>query len=75
MLYQKGQLKKIKLHFMKLFIMREMKLNIEKGSEDGGKRQLHRHQAKSRNFIHKKEKTVGRCEDIKNDIFDLVPQG
>ena len=46
-----------------------------KGSEDRGTGQFCRRQAKSSKFICKKVKSVGRCKDIKNDVFDLVPQG
>ena len=52
-----------------------MKPNIEKVSEEGGTGQFCRRQDKSGNFICKKENPVGICEDIKNDVFDLVPQG
>ena len=55
--------------------MIETKPNIEKGLEDGGKGLFIRHQSKFRNFIHKKEKSVRICEDIKYDTFGLVPQG
>ena len=55
--------------------MSELKPKIEKGSEDGGEGRFRHRQAKSRNFIRKKENHVGRCEDIKNGIVDLVPQG
>ena len=54
--------------------MSETKPTIEKVSDELGIGQFRYHQSNSRNFIHKKEKPVGRCEDINNDIFDLVTQ-
>ena len=54
--------------------MRKTKPNIDKGSEYGGTGRFRLRQAKSRNFIRKKEKPVGEYEDIKSDVFDLVPQ-
>ena len=55
--------------------MSETKPKTEKGSEEGGTGRFCRHQDRSSNFIRKKEKTSRRCEDIKNDVFDLVLQG
>ena len=55
--------------------MIKIKLKIEKGSEERITGRFCHNQDKLRKFILKKEKSVGRCEDIKNDIFDLVPQG
>ena len=57
------------------FIMREMKPNINKVSEDGGTGKFIHLQAKTGNFIRKKEKPVGRCEDMNNDVFEMVLQG
>ena len=55
--------------------MRKMKPKNKKGSEYGGTGEFCNRQAKSRNFICKKEKSIRRCKDIKNYVFDLVPQG
>ena len=55
--------------------MCKTKPKIEKGLEDRGTGRFYRHQSKSSNFMRKKEKSVGRCEDIRNDVFDLVLQG
>ena len=55
--------------------MSKMKTNIEIGSKEGGTGRFWNYQANSSNLIHKKEKPVGRCEKIKNNIFDLVTQG
>ena len=52
-----------------------MNPKTEKGSENRGTGRFIYRQAKSSNFIYKKVKPVGRCKDIKNGIFDLVPQG
>ena len=55
--------------------MSEAKPDIEKGPDKRGTGRFHRHQSMSRNFVHKKENPAGRCEYIRNDTFDLVPQG
>ena len=55
--------------------MSEMNPKTEKGSEYGGTGQFRRRQTNSRNFTRKKENPVGRCKNIKNDVFDLVLQG
>ena len=55
--------------------MSKTKPEIGKGSEDGGTGRFRRRQSKWNNFIRKKEKLAGRCKDINNDFFDLVPQG
>ena len=55
--------------------MSETKPEIEKVSEYGVTGRFCHREYKSSNFIHKKEKPVRRCKDIKNDVFDLVPQG
>ena len=55
--------------------MSRTKPNIDKRSEDGGTEKFCRLQSKLRNFIHKKENSTKICEDIKNVVFDLVPQG
>ena len=55
--------------------MNKMNPKTEKGSENRVTGRFRYRQSKSSNFIYKKENPVGRCEDIKNDIFDLVPQG
>ena len=55
--------------------MSEAKPDIEKGPDKRGTGRFHRHQARSRNFVHKKENPAGRCEYIRNDTFDLVLQG
>ena len=55
--------------------MSESKPKFENGSEGGETRRIRFHQAISSNFICKKEKPVRRCEDIKNDVFNLVPHG
>ena len=46
---------------------------IKKGSEDRGTVRFHHRQAKSIHFIRNKEKPFRRCEDIKYEIFKLVP--
>ena len=53
----------------------KMMPNIKKGSYYGGTGRFHHCQAKSGNFIQNKKKSVRRCENIKNDVFDLVTQG
>ena len=55
--------------------MNKINPKAEKGSENRGTGWFRYRQSKSSNFIYKKENPVGRCEDIKNDIFDLVLQG
>ena len=55
--------------------MSKTKPKTEKGSEERVTGRLCRHQSKSSNFISKKQNPVGRCKDIKNDIFDHVLQG
>ena len=47
---------------------------IEKGSEDEGTGKFRRRQDNSRIFIRKKKNPVGICEDIKNEVFDLLHQ-
>ena len=55
--------------------MSKTKPKTEKGSEERVTGRLCRHQSKSSNFISKKQNPVGRCKDIKNDIFDLFLKG
>ena len=54
--------------------MSRMNPKIKKVSEYGEPGRFCPRKVKSRKFISKK-KQVGRCKDIKNDVFDLVPQG
>ena len=79
LLYQKGQAYRSKrsiLHKLKININHERnKAKDQERLRGWGKGELFHRQAKSRTFICKKEKPVVRCKDIKNDVFDLVPQG
>ena len=55
--------------------MRKMKPKIKKGSEEGVTGRFRRRQSNPINFIRRKEKPPWKCEDTKNNVFDLVPQG
>ena len=55
--------------------MSKTKPKIKKFSEVGGTGRFCLHQIMLGLFIHKKKNPVGRCEDIKNAVFDMVPQG
>ena len=55
--------------------MIKTKPNTKKELQDRGKGQFFRRQYKSSKFIHKNEKPFRRCEDINNELFDLVIQG
>ena len=50
-------------------------MKIEKGSEDRVTCPFRRRQSNSSNFIRNKEKPIKICEDIKNEVFELVSQG
>ena len=66
---------KLKFSFHETIPREQKKLIIDKGLEDRGTGQFRRRQDNSDNFIHNKDKRVRRCEDIKHEFFDLVPQG
>ena len=55
--------------------MSKRKPRIRKGSEDGGTGRFHHCQSHSSNFIRNKQKPIRILEGIKNEVFDLFPQG